>query len=144
VQKILFSCKFVVPSHSVKKNGKQISFNKSTGKRFLRSNDKALFYEKWLTQKLMCEKLKQRIDTINEPVILKLQFYFPESKYYTKKNIVSKNLADISNLYESPQDALQKAGIIENDRLVEGHDGSRRIPIKDNAYYLEITIYSVE
>ena len=144
MQKILFSCKFVVPSHSVKKNNKQISFNRATGKRFLRSNDKALFYEKWLTQKLIGEKLKQRIDTIKEPVLIAFKFYYPESKYYTKKKEVFKNLADISNLYESPQDALQKAGILENDRLIEGHDGSRRIPIKDNAYYLEITICSVE
>ena len=41
----------------------------------------------------------------------------------------SGNMPDASNLYEFPQDALEKAGIITNDRLVEHHDGSRRIPL---------------
>jgi Holliday junction resolvase RusA-like endonuclease len=41
----------------------------------------------------------------------------------------SGNIPDASNLYEFPQDALEAAGIIKDDRLVEHHDGSRRIPM---------------
>jgi Holliday junction resolvase RusA-like endonuclease len=44
----------------------------------------------------------------------------------------SGNIPDASNLYEFPQDALQRAGILLDDRLVEHHDGSRRIPLCDN------------
>lgn len=37
------------------------------------------------------------------------------------------NIPDASNLYQYPEDILEKAGIITNDRLVEHHDGSRRV-----------------
>lgn len=39
---------------------------------------------------------------------------------------------DLSNLYEFAQDALQAAGIIENDCLIESHDGSRKLYDKKN------------
>ena len=32
---------------------------------------------------------------------------------------------DLSNLYQGPEDALQHAGILANDNLIKGHDGSR-------------------
>lgn len=38
----------------------------------------------------------------------------------------TRHIVDLSNLYELPQDALQKAGILENDALIESHDGSRK------------------
>jgi len=34
--------------------------------------------------------------------------------------------ADISNLYEAPQDWMQQAGVIANDGLIAHHDGSRQ------------------
>lgn len=39
----------------------------------------------------------------------------------------SGNLPDLSNLYQMPEDLLQYAGVIEDDRLIAGHDGSRRV-----------------
>lgn len=39
--------------------------------------------------------------------------------------------ADLSNLYEFPQDVLQQAGIIANDCLIESHDGSRKLYDKE-------------
>lgn len=33
---------------------------------------------------------------------------------------------DLSNCYQGPEDALQKAGVIENDKLIRSHDGSRK------------------
>jgi Holliday junction resolvase RusA-like endonuclease len=39
---------------------------------------------------------------------------------------------DLDNLYGAPQDVLQRVGVIEDDKYVECHDGSRRFrrPIK--------------
>jgi Holliday junction resolvase RusA-like endonuclease len=137
---VLFSCKVPVKKHAIKKNSKQIAFNKGTGKRFIRSNDDAIFYEKWLVHKLIAEKLKQRIDTITKPISVKFIFWFPMTVYFTKKGQRNKKIADMSNLYQSPEDALQKAGIIFDDNLIENHDGSKRKPIDDTSYWLEIVI----
>jgi Holliday junction resolvase RusA-like endonuclease len=41
------------------------------------------------------------------------------------------NYPDTSNLYELPQDAMQSAEIITDDRLIDNHDGSRRIFLCD-------------
>lgn len=38
----------------------------------------------------------------------------------------SRQLTDADNLYGGPGDALQAAGILENDSCIESHDGSRR------------------
>lgn len=43
----------------------------------------------------------------------------------------SENLPDASNLYQMPEDLLQSAGIILDDRQVESHDGSERICLCD-------------
>jgi len=43
----------------------------------------------------------------------------------------SENIPDASNLYQAPEDILQAAGVIVNDRQVEDHDGSRRICMCD-------------
>ncbi len=37
-----------------------------------------------------------------------------------------KRKVDLSNLYEFACDALQSAGVIANDCLIESHDGSRK------------------
>ena len=39
---------------------------------------------------------------------------------------------DLSNYYEGPQDALERAGVIEDDRLIRSHDGSRILQDKEN------------
>ena len=43
----------------------------------------------------------------------------------------NEKLPDQSNLYQAPEDALEKAGVIWNDRLVQNHDGSARICLCD-------------
>lgn len=141
---VIFKAKFEVPYHAVLKNNKQISYNKKTGKRFLRSNDRVVFAQNWILNKLFNEKLKSRVDKINCYFNLKLIFYFPESVFYTKKGIRSLKIPDISNLYELPQDLLTKSGIIEDDTLVDSHNGSKRLPIEGSKYYLEIEIESVQ
>jgi Holliday junction resolvase RusA-like endonuclease len=42
--------------------------------------------------------------------------------YFYKK---TKRICDLSNLYEGVQDVLQKAGVLENDSGIKGHDLSR-------------------
>jgi Holliday junction resolvase RusA-like endonuclease len=40
-------------------------------------------------------------------------------------------LPDASNLYQFPEDMLEAAGILADDRQIESHDGSRRICLCD-------------
>lgn len=42
--------------------------------------------------------------------------------FYIKR----KGKYDLSNLYQGPEDALVKAQILEDDSLIESHDGSRK------------------
>lgn len=137
---VLFHVTIPMPAHVSKKNGKEISFNRSTGRRFVRSNDRVLLAQKWLIQKLTTERLKQKIDTITEDIIAEFVFWFPESIYYTKKGERSLKINYLSNLIELPQDCLQTAKIIENDAKVVSLGNSHRRPIKGNQYYLEIKL----
>lgn len=43
----------------------------------------------------------------------------------------SDNLPDASNLYQMPEDLLQACKILDNDRQIQHHDGSRRICMCD-------------
>ncbi len=54
---------------------------------------------------------------IGEPIILRALFFFENRR----------SEPDLSNLYEGLQDALAKAGVITNDKIIQGHDGSRKI-----------------
>ncbi len=76
---------------------------------------------------------------INFPVNMMCIFYFNEQDYFTKKGNINKKLPDLDNLYGLVQDCLQKAGVIENDFFICGHDGSRRLPTKDKSY-LDVTL----
>ena len=40
-----------------------------------------------------------------------------------------RSMPDLSNLYQAPEDALQAAGIIKDDTLIDSHAGSHRIPV---------------
>ena len=140
---ILFKCIIEVTRHGVKKNGKQIFKNRATGQRFIASNSKSKHLENLLNAYLLREKLKARLDTIDCDINACMIFYYPESVYFTKAGKRSNKVADLSNLYESVQDAMQKVGIIRNDSLICGHDGSKRLPISDNKYFLKIELTKV-
>lgn len=140
---LLFSCKIVLPSFAVKKNNKQILVNRATGKRFIASSTKAQHLENALVTALIKERLKKRLDTITCEVVVKFEFFYPMTVYYTKQGKLSNRVADLSNLYQAPEDALQKAKILENDKLISGHDGSRRIPWNDNNYSMTVFIYKL-
>jgi Holliday junction resolvase RusA-like endonuclease len=38
----------------------------------------------------------------------------------------TKRMIDASNLYQGPEDAMQLAGVLEDDVCIEDHDGSSR------------------
>lgn len=141
MSEVLFRCRVQVPKHGVKKNSKEIRFNRRTKRRYIGSNDNVLLCERWLLQRLQLERLKQKLDEpITADINAKFTFYFPSSVYYTKKGARNKNLADQSNLYELPQDVMIKAGIIDDDNIIVSHDGSRRKPIDGPNYFLEIEL----
>ncbi len=140
---IIFHCLIQVPRHGIKKNSKRIFKNFKTGKPFITSSQDAKASELILTRKLTIEKIKNKIDTITQDINVAYTFFYPETVYYTKQGIRSKKVGDLSNLIETPSDALQKAKIIENDSIICSLDGSKRMPIKDNNHWLEIKITAI-
>ena len=113
----------VIPGRPVVlKNSKEICFNKKTKKRFVKSNDRVEEYSKAAI--LHVRSQWRGRPTITEPVGLRIT-----SKLAASHD--SGNLPDSSNIYQCPEDLLQAAGVIEDDRLVEHHDGSRRICMCD-------------
>jgi len=111
----------IIPGRPVVlKNSKQII--KVHGRRIIKSNPRVEAYQ----HRAIADIVKQwgRRPAIAEPVGLRIIAYLAAGHD-------SGNLPDTSNLYEAPQDLLQAAGVIEDDRLVEHHDGSRRICMCD-------------
>ena len=49
--------------------------------------------------------------------------------------------ADLTNLIQSCEDALEKGGVISNDFLIESTDHSRRIPVPEGEERIEIEIH---
>ena len=80
---------------------------------------------------------------IKDHVNAKFTFWFPETKFFTAKGNRSMNIPDLSNLYELPQDVLVKCGILDDDWLIESHNGSSRMPHKDERFILEIELTEV-
>lgn len=140
-QDIMFKCKVLVSRHSSKKNEKRAIFDH--GRTFLTKSKKAKVSENFLKQRLIIEKLKQRLETITCDLNAKYTFYFPETIYFTKKGERSKKLPDISNLFELPSDVMQSINIIHNDTQICSFDGSRRLPSDDGKYWLEIELTKI-
>ncbi len=143
---ILFKAFFELDHHGILKNNKKIKKNWKTGQRYIGASDNALVDKDKLITLLIQEKVLQRF---NEPIEIYVngcfKFYFPLKKYRTKEGNISKNLPDLSNLYELPQDCLQSVGILTDDHYIESHDGSRRLPsllkgMNPESYYIEITL----
>ena len=122
---VLFEAEICVDAHGSKKNSKNLFVNRRTNRTFVASSNRARVAEAMLVSELGRYRIQYSWLPIRERVNAKFIFVFPKDEYFTKKGLRSKNLPDQSNLYELPQDALQKSGILENDRLVASHDGSR-------------------
>ena len=142
--KVLFSCLISVGKHMSKKNNKTIHKNRRTHQSFIGTNSKTKYLIDYLNMQLLKEKLKQRIDTIECDINASFVFYYPDSVFYTKKNQRSHKVGDIDNLLGGPLDCLQKVGVIINDRIICGVDGTRRKPSGDKNYYLRIDLTSLD
>ncbi len=135
---MLFQCKLKVTKHFSQKNSKRIFNNR------LVQDPKVKAHKDALIRQLQAQKLKQRIETITVPINLEVQFYYPQSVFYTKKGTINKKLIDLTNSIQGIEDSLQTAGIIEDDNLVFALNGSTRHPSPDNDYYLTICITEYE
>jgi len=100
------------------KNAKQIAFNRRTGRRFIISSARVEAYQHKATAEL-CDQIHFGFEPITGSINLKMLFYGAWKE--------DTAIPDQSNLYQMPEDLLEAAGIIENDNLVDGHDGSKRI-----------------
>lgn len=140
-EKPIFFCRVEVQRHLIKKNSRQIMFNKRTNRPFLGKNNRARQFEDHLIAQMIKAKLDFKLfEPISSPIQACFRFYF--SDFYTKQGKQRATLPDMSNLYQGPEDALQAAGVITNDTIIENHDGSRRLPGVANI--LEIWLWKAD
>ena len=66
-------------------------------------------------QKVALRCLKNYTGTFDGPVLVKCLYWLPDQRWWP----------DLVGLLQATSDILEKAGIIENDRLIIGYDGSR-------------------
>ena len=103
-----------------KKNSMRIVRNRKTGKRRIMPSQKYMDYEAeavWHCKRARVQR------PIEEPVEVKCLFYMP-----TRRRV------DLTNLLESIDDVLVKAGVLKDDHsgIIVSHDGSRVLYDKDN------------
>lgn len=134
-EELLATFRLEVQSHVTKKNGRPVIIR--NGKPAIGKSNALVCAERHLTLHLKDQANRQGLfRPLNVPIWAVFHFYFPHDKFYTLNGQISRNLPDLSNLYELPQDCLQKANIIANDSLIHSHDLSRRLP--GDKYVLEI------
>lgn len=122
----LFHARIEMPSHVSKKNNRPIHGRGSH--KWIGKSERLRFTETFLTLKLKELADQQGLsEPIDLPIWAVLHFHFPKDVYLTKKGVMNKKLPDLSNLYELPQDCLERAGVILNDSLICSHDYSRRL-----------------
>jgi Holliday junction resolvase RusA-like endonuclease len=143
----LFHCYLKVPRHIVKKNRRNIFRNRQTGRMFPGKSNDLISAEARLINAFRTQIMRDRqFATIDRPIWCVFLFYFPASDFSVKKGPrkgkMSGRMPDLSNLLELPADALQDAGVIENDRLICSFDLSRRLP--GDTCALEIFVFEYE
>lgn len=104
-----------------KKNKRPIFRNRRTGRVFLGKSGRLRSAETAAVWELKSALLgwgrnAEIVFPIVEPVAVRFMFY---RKTHRR--------CDLSNLLELPQDALVKAGILQDDSLIESLDGSRKL-----------------
>lgn len=87
-----------------KKNAKQISINRRTGARFIRTSDKAKSWELMAVTEL--RKQFQGYVVTNYPITVTITFYYDNKRRH-----------DIDNSASTVLDAMSLAGIIEDDNV---------------------------
>ncbi len=121
---VLFSC--TLPGRCYVKKGTQKVF----GNRLVYSPQ----FQMWQRQAILeIANIKMKLNwkqPVTDFVHLKCLFFFGNHQAE----------ADLSALYEGVQDVLEKCKIIENDRLILSHDGSRKLFEKDK-WFTEVRLY---
>lgn len=112
----------------IKKNGKQISHRR--GRIFVRTSENYKNWEGKARLQLLQSKAKSFCPMpIQTPVNLQCRFHFPNHQ----------GEPDLSNLYQGIEDLLQEIGVIENDKFIYSHDGSKKI-FGSNRFFVEIEL----
>lgn len=112
-----FCYKFTIKGNpAIKKNSRNIARNTRTGRMFPIKSARLQVAE----SNAYADLMEQKNRGMHLPICVPVQVCFT---FYR----ATKHRTDLSNLYEAAQDALQAAGIIEDDYLIESHDGSRRL-----------------
>lgn len=119
---LVFYCLIPVEKFSSKKNSKKIMINRNTNRPFIGQNKQDAAILKHLVQNFRLHS-KQIDGPIDYPVVATMRFHYP----LTKKNEIPRKVMDLSNLYQGPEDALQAAGVLLDDRFIESHNGSCRV-----------------
>lgn len=103
-----------------KKNSMRIMHSSKTGKPFIMPSQKYMDYEAEAVWYCIGAGVRCPIE---EPVEVKCLFYMP-----TRRRV------DLTNLLESIDDVLVKAGVLKDDHsgIIVSHDGSRVLYDKDN------------
>ena len=116
--------KYIISGHPViLKNNKDIARNRKTGVPFIKSSERVDAYKPMA----LLELKQQRQRMVMDPINVKMLFYGAWKRG-------NGDVPDLSNLYQMPEDLLEQAGIIRNDRLIESHDGSRRVYMCDSCH----------
>lgn len=104
----------------------------------------SLAYEEWeadAIRQCMVIKPKLRAAGVELPIVHPIGI---EALFYlapTKAGSMRLDCPDLSNLLEALADMLQEAGVIQDDRLIEDWDGSRRL-LGDPRVEVFITVLS--
>lgn len=109
----------------VKKNRMQIVTNPKIARPFLVPNQK---YKKWRSHAVQQLKSEWRDVPLSDFLHVRALFFLPNARR-----------VDLSNLLEAPADALEEAGVIENDYFISSWDGSRRMLDRNNPR-IELTV----
>lgn len=111
-----------IPGHPVVlKNKKQIVV--VNGRRFIKSNPRVEAYQHKAIASL-CDQWGNR-PPVSSPVNVAIR------SCGAWKRAMLGHLPDASNLYQLPEDMLEAAGVIVDDRQIESHDGSARVCLCD-------------
>ena len=119
--------KTIIGNPYIKKNSQRTIFHKYLKRYVVIYSAKYKSWEKDSLKQLGYSKngkfIKQGIDNIDFPIILKCHFYCQDNRK-----------RDLSALYEGIQDVLVKAEILKDDnfKIIIGHDGSRCFVDKEN------------
>jgi len=120
--KIEGQCPAKKSSHVIRRKG---------SKSWIAPDDEYQAWELDAAKQLMCQKVELGlVEALTHPVHVKFLIY--------RSGI---GRADLTNLIQSCEDALEKGGVILNDYQIESTDGSRRIPVLEGNERIEIEIH---